>query len=85
MANFRSALKAIAAADVIPEYHIALIEGPADDAAREQGKRERKPGNVTVFITPKPRLFGAEDGAEDASDEAEAALSAESPAESPAA
>ncbi|WP_294289818.1 replication initiator protein A [uncultured Sphingomonas sp.] len=60
LANFRSALKAIAAADAIPDYHIALVEGPA--AVPEQGKRGRKAGAVTVVVTPKPRLI-AVDGA----------------------
>lgn len=59
LANFRSTLKGIAAADAIPDYHIALVEGPA--AEPEQGKRGRKAGAVTVVITPKPRLLGADE------------------------
>ena len=71
LANFRSTLKGIAAADAIPDYHIALVEGPA--AEPEQGKRGRKAGTVTVVITPKPRLLRAEN------------VRGESGAESPAA
>nr|WP_156347162.1 replication initiator protein A [Sphingomonas sp. Leaf33] len=60
LANFRSALKAIALANSIPDYTIELIEG-APDAEPSVAKRGRKAGAVTVVIRPKPHLLAADE------------------------
>lgn len=51
LANFRTAMKAIAGADTIPDYHVKLVEG----AAPTDGvKRGRPVHPVQVIITPRP-------------------------------
>lgn len=60
LANFRATLKEIAAADAIPDYHIELVEGPAK-VEREERRRGRQAGNVTVIITPKPHAIAVDD------------------------
>jgi plasmid replication initiation protein len=51
--NFRSAIKGIAGADAIPDYHVELVEdaGPAPQA--EEGKRGRRSSPARVIITAR--------------------------------
>lgn len=52
LANFRTAMKAIAAADVIPDYHVELIESEGEPAT--DGKRGRRASTGRVVITARP-------------------------------
>lgn len=49
--NFRSALKGIAQADAIPDYHVALVEDAA--APEAGGRRGRRATPVRVVITAR--------------------------------
>ena len=53
LANFRTAVKAIAGADAIPDYGLRLIEGEAPDTGTAKG-RGRKAAPATIVITPRP-------------------------------
>jgi plasmid replication initiation protein len=52
LANFRMAMKQIAAEDTVPDYHLELIEDPPSMAAT--GIRGRKAGRAKVIITKRP-------------------------------
>jgi hypothetical protein len=54
--HFRHVMKGISEANIIPDYHIAMGEGPVVDTAR--GKR-RTTASATVTITPKALLTSA--------------------------
>ncbi|MEG3167854.1 replication initiator protein A [Sphingomonas sp. LB3N6] len=55
LANFRAALRQIAAADTIPDYRLELIETVSDpDAVVDTVKRGRKSNPVKVVITRRP-------------------------------
>lgn len=70
LANFRTAMKAIAGADGIPDYQVELVEEAADAATGAGGAgRGRRAAPVRVVITPRP----------DAPAEPEGESSAESP------
>lgn len=63
LANFRSAIKAIAQADAIPDYHVALVEdgepAPAADPAR-RGRRA-SPARVVIVARTAPALVAPQD------------------------
>ena len=61
LANFRSALKAIALADAIPDYALELIEG-APEPEPQVAKRGRRTSPILVVITPRPRLLEDDGG-----------------------
>jgi plasmid replication initiation protein len=61
LANFRSALKAIAAADTIPDYRVELIEATAEPEPAE-AKRGRRSNPVRVVITERPIGLAHQDG-----------------------
>ncbi|HTG38032.1 replication initiator protein A [Sphingomonas sp.] len=62
LANFRSALKAIALADAIPGYRLQLVETVGGEAARDEApRRGRRAMPCTVVITARP--IAIEDGA----------------------
>ncbi|WP_404482650.1 replication initiator protein A [Novosphingobium sp. BL-52-GroH] len=52
LANFRMAMKRIAAEDTVPDYHLELIEDPPSMAAT--GIRGRNSGRAKVIITKRP-------------------------------
>lgn len=58
LANFRNALKQIAASDSIPDYRLELIEQelPEDQAPR----RGRRAAPVQVVLTRRPRALGTD-------------------------
>ncbi|WP_448665232.1 replication initiator protein A (plasmid) [Sphingomonas sp. CJ20] len=62
--NFRSALNHIAAADAIPDYHLALVEVAEDEAADAAPvRRGRKSSPLRVVITRRaPELADPESG-----------------------
>ena len=68
LANFRSAMKAIALADTIPDFHVALVEQGAEDEAEAEGAappeqprgRGRRSTPVRVVITARPPLLESE-------------------------
>ncbi len=71
LANFRNALKQIAASDSIPDYHLELIEQdvPEDQAPR----RGRRAAPVQVVLTRRPRALGSDEaGDSDASESVDA-------------
>lgn len=88
LANFRAALKQIAAADAIPDYRLELAETVAGEqagAAEGEARRGRKASPVRVVITRRPPELGdggpGESGTEATESEAEsAAAEAGSPA-----
>lgn len=51
--NFRSAMKGIAGADAIPDYHVELVEDAAAPPP-EEGKRGRRANPARVIITTRP-------------------------------
>ena len=53
LANFRTAMKAIAGADGIPDYQVELVEEAADAGTGGAG-RGRRAAPVRVVITPRP-------------------------------
>lgn len=61
LANFRMAMKQIAAADAIPDYRIELVETVADPGApapgADAGKRGRRANPMRVVITRRPRAI----------------------------
>lgn len=59
LANFRNALKQIAAADSIPDYRLELIEQAIDE--REAPRRGRRSAPVQVVLTRRPALIGGDD------------------------
>lgn len=59
LANFRNALKQIAAADSIPDYRLELIEQAMD--ASEAPRRGRRSAPVQVVLTRRPALLGSDD------------------------
>lgn len=59
LANFRIAMRQIAAADSIPDYHLRLIE---EMEVQETGARGRKPTRGTVVITPRPPALESHTG-----------------------
>lgn len=64
LANFRNALKAIAAADAIPGYRLQLVETVASDAAEAvQPRRGRRATPCSVIITPRPTAIEEDAGA----------------------
>jgi plasmid replication initiation protein len=52
LANFRSAVKAIAAADTIPDYRVELIEA-ADAPAAIEAKRGRRSNPLRIVVTAR--------------------------------
>lgn len=59
LANFRTALKVIAAADAIPGYRLQLVDTVADDAGDDAPpRRGRRSIPCTVVITPRPLAIG---------------------------
>lgn len=60
LANFRNTLKTIAAADAIPDYHVALVE---EAASEDQPTRRGRPASsIRVVITARaPQLCGSQD------------------------
>ena len=65
LANFRTAMKAIAGADGIPDYQVELVEEAADAAAGGNGAgRGRRAAPVRVVITPRPDEAASESSPE---------------------
>jgi len=57
LANFRAALRQIAAADAIPDYRIELVEGEAGEEApadTKAGRRGRRASPARVIVTRRP-------------------------------
>jgi plasmid replication initiation protein len=69
LANFRNALRQIAAADSIPDYRLELIEQEAPEG--EAPRRGRRATPVQVVLTRRPRALGTEEAGD--SDDAESA------------
>lgn len=71
LANFRNALKQIAAADSIPDYRLELIEqeAPEDEAPR----RGRRATPVQVVLTRRPRALGSDEAGDSGMDDSAAA------------
>ncbi|WCP73967.1 replication initiator protein A [Sphingomonas hankookensis] len=63
LANFRNALKQIAAADSIPDYRLELIEQAIDE--REAPRRGRRSAPVQVVLTRRPAQLGGDESASD--------------------
>ncbi|KQM36619.1 replication initiator protein A [Sphingomonas sp. Leaf10] len=59
LANFRNALKQIAAADSIPDYRLELIEQEAPEG--EAPRRGRRATPVQVVLTRRPRALGSDE------------------------
>lgn len=54
LANFRSAIRQIAAADSIPDYHLRLVEGEAEtETAAPKAGRKAKQSRVVISRRPK--------------------------------
>jgi len=71
LANFRSAMRTIAAADAIPDYRVELIEATGEPEPVE-GKRGRRSAPVRVVMTARPTpLLCDEDGGAGESGEGE--------------
>lgn len=59
LANFRAALKQIAAADTIPDYRLQLVETAADEQAAEgRPRRGRRANPARVIIARRPLELG---------------------------
>lgn len=72
LANFRNALKQIAAADSIPDYRLELIEQEAPEG--EAPRRGRRATPVQVVLTRRARALGSDaTGDSDDSESADAA------------
>lgn len=69
LANFRNALKQIAAADSIPDYRLELIEQEAPEG--EAPRRGRRATPVQVVLTRRARALGNEEAGD--SDDTESA------------
>ncbi len=86
LANFRSALRLIAAADTIPDYRLALVEGAVEGTpgAEPAGlvRRGRKVSPVRVVITRRPPALPEGETADGPSSESGAGSGSESGAES---
>ncbi|MFC0205338.1 replication initiator protein A [Novosphingobium soli] len=52
LANFRMAMRQIAAEDTVPDYHLQLVEAPPAPGAA--GTKGRKAGRAKVIITRRP-------------------------------
>ncbi|MGW8192426.1 replication initiator protein A [Sphingomonas hankookensis] len=63
LANFRNALKQIAAADSIPDYRLELIEQAIDES--EAPRRGRRSAPVQVVLTRRPALISTDDSGTD--------------------
>jgi plasmid replication initiation protein len=59
LSNFRAALRQIAETDVIPGYHLELVETSAQPS-EETAKRGRKANPVRVVITKRPLQIGGD-------------------------
>jgi plasmid replication initiation protein len=62
LANFRAALKQIAAADTIPDYRLELVEAAAGEKAGAtdgEPRRGRRTNPIKVVITRRPPELGA--------------------------
>jgi plasmid replication initiation protein len=59
LSNFRAALRQIAESDVIPGYHLELVETSAEPS-EETAKRGRKANPVRVVITKRPLQIGGD-------------------------
>ena len=59
LANFRNALKQIAASDSIPDYRLELIEQAPDE--REAPRRGRRSAPVQVVLSRRPAQLGSDD------------------------
>lgn len=59
LANFRNALKQIAAADSIPDYRLELIEQAPDE--HEAPRRGRRSAPVQVVLSRRPAQLGSDD------------------------
>jgi len=55
LANFRMAMRQIAADDGVPDYHLQLVEDAPEPGAN--GTRGRKAGRAKVIITRRPALL----------------------------
>lgn len=53
LANFRMAMRQIAAEDTVPDYHLELVEDAPEPVPT--GTRGRKAGRATVIITKRPK------------------------------
>lgn len=69
LANFRNALKQIAAADSIPDYRLELIEQEAPEG--EAPRRGRRATPVQVVLTRRARALGSDEAGD--SDDTESA------------
>lgn len=69
LANFRNALKQIAAADSIPDYRLELIEQEAPEG--EAPRRGRRATPVQVVLTRRARALGSDEASD--SDDTESA------------
>jgi len=64
LSNFRIAMRQIAAADAIPDYHLELIEDASEAKAPEgSGRAGRKAARATVVITRRPEVLIEEQAA----------------------
>jgi len=64
LSNFRIAMRQIAAADAIPDYHLELIEdAPEAKAPEGSGRAGRKAARATVVITRRPEVLLEEQAA----------------------
>ncbi len=59
LANFRNALKQIAASDSIPDYRLELIEQAMEET--DAPRRGRRSAPVQVVLTRRPPLIGTDD------------------------
>ncbi|WP_430637595.1 replication initiator protein A [Sphingomonas hankookensis] len=59
LANFRNALKQIAASDSIPDYRLELIEQEMEES--DAPRRGRRSAPVQVVLTRRPPLIGTDD------------------------
>ncbi len=59
LANFRNALKQIAASDSIPDYRLELIEQAMEET--DAPRRGRRSAPVQVVLTRRPPLLGTDD------------------------
>lgn len=57
LANFRAAMKAIAQADVIPDYQVALVEDTEAEEVPESRGRGRRAPSAKVIVTARSRAL----------------------------
>jgi plasmid replication initiation protein len=56
LANFRAAMKAIAQADAIPDFQVAIIEDAESEPTEGRGRGRRAP-SARVIVTARPRAL----------------------------